>query len=89
MCTSPDPLSEALLHALLQAPHEEGLSVPNLGKRLGLSASVLMRQLALMGDAALGGVAGPGWVQLAQANGRWVARLTPSGRVYAELLSNK
>lgn len=81
----PDPLSEALLRALLQAPQESGMSVPRLGKRLGLGASAVMRQLSRMGDAVLGDEAGPGWVRVRQADDRWVAHLTDSGREQALL----
>ncbi|MCW5655505.1 MAG: formate dehydrogenase accessory sulfurtransferase FdhD [Hydrogenophaga sp.] len=33
-----------------------------------------------MGDAAIGGVPGPGWVRVEQAGDRWVAHLTATGR---------
>ncbi|MET0335508.1 MAG: hypothetical protein ABW190_14650 [Rhizobacter sp.] len=56
------------------------MSLPRLGKRLGLGASVLMRQLSLMGPATLGGVPGPGWVSLNRVDDRWVATLTDAGR---------
>jgi hypothetical protein len=73
-----DDLSLALLRALSEdaAP----VSIPRLGKRLGVGASVVMRALTLMGDAVLGGQAGPGWVHMRNEEGRWVASLTEAGR---------
>ena len=76
-------LPAALLRALAEEGGEQGVSLPRLVKRLGLGASVLMRALSGMGDAVLGGVRGPGWVQVAQSEGRWVAQLTPAGREQA------
>ncbi len=76
----PDALSAAILQALSEAPGDGGMSLPRLGKRLGLGASAVMRQLTLMGDAALGGVRGPGWVRVVQLDDRWVAHLTDAGR---------
>lgn len=75
------PLAAAILRELAEAPAEGGMSLPRLGKRLGQGVSVLMRQLALMGDAVIGGVRGPGWVRVVQLDERWVAHLTPAGRV--------
>ena len=78
------PLAEALLRVLVEGPVDGGgVSLPRLGKRLGQGASVLMRQLTLMGDATLGGVAGPGWVRVVQEDGRWVVHLTEAGRARA------
>nr|WP_225784411.1 hypothetical protein [Xenophilus sp. Marseille-Q4582] len=76
----------ALLCALAQEDGEHGVSLPRLVKRLGLGASALMRELTLMGDAVLGGVQGPGWVRVAQQDGRWVAQLTDAGREAARAL---
>ncbi len=83
---SASPLALAILRSLAQdvagdsASHgAPTMSLPRLAKRLGLSASVLLRELALMGDAALGGVPGPGWVQVAQHGGQWRVQLTPVG----------
>lgn len=76
----PDALSAAILQALSEAPGDGGMSLPRLGKRLGIGASAVMRQLTLMGDAALGGVRGPGWVRVVQLDDRWVAHLTDAGR---------
>lgn len=74
------PLALRILQELATAPADGGMSLPRLGKRLGLGASVLMRELTLMGDAAIGGVRGPGWARVEQLDGRWVAHLTPAGR---------
>ncbi len=79
--TALTPLAQALLRELAGAPDAVGMSLPRLGKRLGQGVSVLMRQLSLMGDAAIGGVHGPGWVRVEQINDRWVARLTAAGRL--------
>ena len=81
-----DPLSESILRALAEAPGEGGMSLPRLGKRLGQGASVVMRQLTLMGDAAIGGVRGPGWVRVVQLDDRWVAHLTDAGRALVDTL---
>ena len=81
-----DAFSIAILRALAEAPGEGGMSLPRLGKRLGQGASVVMRQLTLMGDATLGGVRGPGWVRVVQQNERWVAHLTDAGRAMVDSL---
>ncbi len=82
-----DAFAAAILRALAEAPADGpgagGMSLPRLGKRLGQGASVVMRQLTLMGDAAIGGVRGPGWVRVVQLDDRWVAHLTDAGRVAA------
>ena len=80
------PLAEALLRALAEGPVDGGMSLPRLGKRLGQGVSVLMRQLTLMGDATIGGVAGPGWVRVVQLDDRWVVHLTEAGLVRAQAL---
>jgi FdhD protein len=81
-----DSFSIAILRALAEAPGEGGMSLPRLGKRLGQGASVVMRHLTLMGDAAIGGVRGPGWVRVVQLDDRWVAHLTDAGRAWIEAL---
>nr|WP_315494066.1 hypothetical protein [uncultured Rhodoferax sp.] len=75
-------MSEDLSGALLRALAEDGapVSIPRLGKRLGVGASVVMRALTLMGDAVLGGQAGPGWVHMRHEDGRWMVSLTEAGR---------
>ncbi|MCU4119818.1 hypothetical protein [Variovorax sp. N23] len=84
--TDLDPLSHAILHALADAPRDGGVSLPRLGKQLGQGASVLMRQLTLMGDATLGGVRGPGWVRVVQMDDRWVVHLEAPGRALVAAL---
>jgi len=71
---------------ILQALAEEGgeVSLPRLSKRLGHSASALLRELSFLGDAALGGQRGPGWVRVWQDEGRWVVALTEVGRAVLE-----
>ncbi|MGJ7569873.1 hypothetical protein ACSFBX_05010 [Variovorax sp. RB2P76] len=81
-----DAFAVAILRALAEAPGEGGMSLPRLGKRLGQGASVVMRQLTLMGDAAIGGVRGPGWVRVVQLDDRWVAHLTDAGRALVDTL---
>ena len=80
------PLAAAILLALHEEAQGDGMSLPRLGKRLGQGASVLLRELALMGDAVVGGVPGPGWVQLTQADGRWRVQLAFGGRTQVDLL---
>jgi hypothetical protein len=75
-----DELSAAILRELASVPEDAGMSLPRLGKRLGLGASVLMRSLSAMSDARIGGVAGPGWVRVTQVEERWIAALTEAGR---------
>lgn len=81
-----DAFAAAILRALAEAPGEGGMSLPRLGKRLGQGASVVMRQLTLMGDATIGGTRGPGWVRVVQLDDRWVAHLTDAGRAVAQAL---
>ncbi|WP_295978323.1 hypothetical protein [uncultured Variovorax sp.] len=81
-----DSLSVAILRMLAQEPEGTGVSLPRLGKRLGQGASVLMRRLTMMGDAAIGGVRGPGWVRVVQHDDRWVAHLLEAGRAQVRTL---
>jgi hypothetical protein len=86
MSDDPDPeldeLSAAILLALAQAPSEAGMSLPRLGKQLGLGVSVLMRALSAMGCARIGNTEGPGWVRVTQLDDRWTAALTEAGREF-------
>ena len=77
-----DELSAAILRELAAAPGEAGMSLPRLGKHLGLGASVLMRSLSAMSHARIGGVEGPGWVRVTQVEERWNATLTEAGRAF-------
>lgn len=78
------PLAASILQELASEPSEAGMSLPRLGKRLGLGVSVLLRELTLMGSARIGNTTGPGWVQVEQQDGRWVAHLTAAGRLLGE-----
>jgi hypothetical protein len=78
-----DP-AEALLRLLLELDEGQGVALPRLAKRLDERVSVLLRLCSAMTDAVIGGAAGPGWVTLqCDEAGRWVAALTPAGRVAA------
>ena len=77
-----DELSAAILRELATAPSDAGMSLPRLGKHLGLGASVLMRALSAMGHARIGGVEGPGWVRVTHEGERWSAALTEAGRAF-------
>lgn len=77
-----DALSAAILRELAAAPGDAGMSLPRLGKHLGLGASVLMRSLSAMSHARIGGVEGPGWVRVTQMDDRWTAALTEAGREF-------
>jgi FdhD protein len=80
--TTLDELSAALLDALANESGDGGVSLPRLGKQLGVGVSVLMRGLSFMGDAPLGDTPGPGWVRLTREGDRWMAALTPQGRAF-------
>lgn len=81
----PMPLAAQLLLALAQLQSQDAgraaqpVSLPRLCKHLGQGASVLMRVLSLLGDAEVGGQAGPAWVQTEFLNGQWRVALTPAG----------
>src|SRR5690606_6866472 len=68
--TEVDSLSAAILQLLAEAPPPGGVSLPRIGKRLGLSASALLRHLTAMSDAQLAGQPGPGWVRVTQTEER-------------------
>jgi DNA-binding IclR family transcriptional regulator len=75
-----DDFSAAVLAALLGSDPAAS-SVPRLSKALGRSASVVMRQLTLMGD-----VCGVGWVSVLPEDGRFMVRLTAIGLAVAHSL---
>ena len=77
-----DDFSRAILQTLLSDGPPVEMSVPRLGKALGRSASVVMRQLTLMGD-----VCGMGWVSVAAKDGRFMVTLTKAGWGVAQDLS--
>jgi DNA-binding IclR family transcriptional regulator len=83
--TAPDPLAAAILAALAAGSAAGMMSLPRLARRLGLPASVLLRQLTQMGDAMIGAQAGPGWVRVVRAEDRWMVHLTAAGRGVAAL----
>lgn len=70
-------MQEQLLQTLRElAPGGEPVALTRLAKRLGERVSVLLRQLTTLTDASIGGVPGPGLVQLAcDDGGRWTVRL--------------
>ena len=95
-----EPLACRILRALAEAAAQQaekisrsptsattGMSLPRLGKRLGQSASVLMRELTHLGDATLAGQRGPGWVQMVQEEGRTVVCITAEGLAVARGLA--
>ena len=70
-------LTEPLL-ALL-AEHPDGLSLPRVCKRLGVRMSVLLRELAWIGEDAIGDTPGPGWVRVDASGETQVATITARG----------
>ncbi len=66
-----------LLQALRElAPAGEPVALTRLAKRLDARVSVLLRELTALSDARVGGVPGPGLVQLACDDaGRWTVLL--------------
>lgn len=70
-------LLQALLAELAAAP--EGVSLPRLCKRLRVRMSVLLRELAWLGEAPIGGVSGRGWVRTFESGERTLAQLTDAG----------
>ena len=84
------PAAGSIGAGLLLALAEEGVgrpvSLPRLGKRLQQGASVLLRELALMGSARIGAVAGPGWVVVEQRDDRWLVSLSPAGAGVAAVI---
>ncbi|MBT2747033.1 MULTISPECIES: hypothetical protein [unclassified Lysobacter] len=57
-----------------------GVSLPRLCKRLGVRMSVLMRELAWIGEDAIGDHPAPGWVRVEAHGESSVAVLTARGR---------
>ncbi len=87
------PLACSILCALAdtaQSPlGDASMSLPRLGKRLGQSASTLVRELAGLGDAVLAGQRGPGWVRVVHSEGRWTVSLTAEGLAVARELAER
>ncbi|MBI3347752.1 MAG: hypothetical protein HY020_11145 [Burkholderiales bacterium] len=65
---------------LREAGDGEAVPLTRLAKRLDARVSELLREFTALGDATIGGVAGPGWVRLAcDETGRWTVSLTEAG----------
>ncbi len=80
--TSPPPsFSERLLAEL--ARESDGVSLPRLCKRLGVRMSVLMRELAWLGEVEIGGEPGPGLVRVEKRGDLDMAVLTERGHARA------
>lgn len=83
-----EPLACRILRTLAQEPAgADGMALARLGKRLGQSASSLLRELTYLSDAELAGQAGPGWVRVLQQDGRWRVCLTAAGLEVARQLA--
>ena len=67
-----------MLAELAAAP--DGMSLPRLCKRLGVRMSVLLRTLAWIGEAPIGGLPAAGLVRVVRDGGREIATLTREGR---------
>jgi len=77
-----DDLEAAALARLAELDTGDGVPLTRLAKQLDQRVSVLMRTFTMLSDARLGGVAGPGFVRIAEDEGRWRAWATPAGRAY-------
>jgi hypothetical protein len=73
-----DALRAAVLAELAAAP--EGMSLPRLCKRLGVRMSVLLRELAWLGEDDIAGAPGAGLVRVRRDGERDIAVLTDAGR---------
>jgi hypothetical protein len=83
MQTLPDPHAQAL-HELAALDAGAGVPLTRLAKRLKLGVSALLRIYTALGDACVGDVQGPGWVELHCEEGRWRAFITETGRAHCE-----
>jgi hypothetical protein len=81
------PLRDRLLAELADAP--DGLSLPRLCKRLGVRMSVLLREIAWLGDEPIGDVPGAGLVHVRERGELRIAMLTPAGRQLAGVVSDR
>lgn len=75
-------LRERILQEL--ARHADGISLPRLCKRLGIRMSVLLRELAWLGDDAIGGTAGPNLVRVEPRGDLMIAVLTDGGLLHVQ-----
>lgn len=74
-------MADELLRLVHELDGGDGVALTRLAKRLDERVSVLLRRCTALGDAVVGGVAGPGWLSLAvDDGGRWTVRLTEAGR---------
>jgi len=71
------PLRDRLIAELADAPG--GLSLPRLSKRLGVRMSVLLRELAWLGESSIGDTPGAGLVQVVDRGALRIATLTSAG----------
>lgn len=79
MSHAPGGLAATVLLTLADAPRDKPVSLPWLGKRLQLGASVVMRELSAMGSARIGTQQGPGWVDVSHDGERWIVQITEAG----------
>ena len=79
-----DDLEAAALSLLSELDSGDGVPLTRLAKQLDQRVSVLMRTFTHLSDARLGGMAGPGFVRMAEAGGHWRAWVTAAGRAFQE-----
>ncbi len=79
-----DDVEAAALALLTELDAGDGVPLTRLAKQLDQRVSVLMRAFTHLSDARLGGVTGPGFVRMAETEGRWRAWVTPAGRAFRE-----
>lgn len=79
------PLRDRLIAELAVAP--DGLSLPRLCKRLRVRMSVLLREIAWLGDEPIGQNAGAGLIHVEDRGELRIAALTEQGRILAALPS--
>ena len=71
-------LRDRVLQELARYP--DGISLPRLCKRIGVRMSVLLRELAWLGDDTIGGAPGPGLILVERRGELTIAVLTEHGR---------
>ncbi len=80
--TSRSPsFADALIAELAREPG--GVSLPRLCKRLDVRMSVLLRELAWLGDDNIGGEMGPGLIRIERRGELDIAMLTDRGAAHA------
>lgn len=75
-----EPFEAVALDRLAELDTGDGVPLTRLAKQLDERVSVLIRTFTLLSDAKLGGVAGPGYARVTEADGRWRAWVTDTGR---------